>query len=47
MLRRAMFVFGLTVGGESVSFEDLRILEATAKDDWPATKAKLAAKSAE
>lgn len=37
--------FGLTVGGESVSFKNLRIWEATPKADWMATKAKLAAES--
>lgn len=36
---------GLTVAGESVSFKNLRIWEATAKSDWPATKAKLTAKA--
>ena len=36
---------GLTVGGESVSFKNLRIWEATAKSDWAATKAKLEAKA--
>ncbi|MDA1052862.1 MAG: hypothetical protein O3C40_20610 [Planctomycetota bacterium] len=38
---------GLTVGGESVSFKQLRIWEATPKSTWPATKAKLVAKSAQ
>lgn len=36
---------GLTVGGESVSFKNLRIWEATPKADWKSTKAKLVAKS--
>ena len=35
---------GLTVAGESVSFQNLRIWEATPKADWAATKAKLIAK---
>lgn len=38
---------GLTVGGESVSFKYLQIWEATPKADWPATKTKLTAKSAQ
>lgn len=37
--------FGLTVAGESVSFKNLRIWEATPKADWAATKAKLTAVS--
>jgi len=37
--------FGLTVAGESVSFKNLRIWEATPKADWAATKAKLTATS--
>jgi hypothetical protein len=36
--------FGLTVGGESVSFKDLRVWEATAKKDWEMTKANLRGK---
>ncbi len=32
--------FGLTVGGESASFKDLRVWEATVKTNWSATKAK-------
>ncbi len=36
---------GLTVGGESVSFKNLRIWEATPKADWKSTKAKLVTKS--
>src|SRR5262245_8374632 len=32
---------GLTVGGESVSFKDLKVWEATTSKDWEATKAKL------
>ena len=36
---------GLTVAGESVSFKNLRIWEATAKTDWATTKAKLEAKA--
>lgn len=32
---------GLTVGGRSVSFKNLRIWEATERADWAATKAKL------
>ena len=36
---------GLTVAGESVSFKNLRIWEATPKADWAATKAKLAEKA--
>ncbi len=35
---------GLTVAGESVSFKNLRVWEATPKADWPATKAKLGEK---
>ncbi|MCA9267372.1 MAG: hypothetical protein KDA41_02830, partial [Planctomycetales bacterium] len=31
---------GLTVGGQSVSFKNLRVWEATAKADWPTTRAK-------
>lgn len=34
--------FGLTVGGESASFKNLRVWDATVKTDWPATKAKFA-----
>jgi hypothetical protein len=34
---------GLTVGGESASFRNLRIWEASPKADWAATKAKLSA----
>ena len=37
---------GLTVSGESVSFKNLRIWEATPKTDWATTKAKLVAKVA-
>jgi hypothetical protein len=37
---------GLTVGGQSASFKNLRIWAATQKRDWPATKAKLEKKSA-
>lgn len=32
--------FGLTVGGESVSFKNLSLWEATPKADWSTTKAK-------
>ena len=32
---------GLTIAGETVSFKNLRVWEATPKKDWPATKAKL------
>lgn len=34
---------GLTVGGQSVSFKNLRIWDATEKPDWAANKAKLTA----
>jgi hypothetical protein len=33
--------FGLTVAGQSVSFKDLRVWEATASDAWPAAKTQL------
>jgi hypothetical protein len=36
---------GLTVGGESVSFKNLRIWEATPKADWATNKAILVSKS--
>ena len=36
---------GLTVAGESVSFKNLRVWEATPKADWAATKAKLGEKA--
>ncbi len=36
---------GLTVGGESVSFRNLRIWDATPKTDWAQIKARLVAKS--
>ena len=36
--------FGLTVAGESASFKDLRVWEATPKADWEATRAKLRGK---
>jgi hypothetical protein len=36
---------GLTVGGQSVSFKNLRVWEGTPKADWPATKKKLLAES--
>lgn len=36
---------GLTVGGQSVSFKNLRIWEATPKADWATTKARLLADS--
>jgi hypothetical protein len=32
---------GLTVGGQSASFKNLRIWEASPKADWPATKARI------
>lgn len=38
--------FGLTVAGKSTSFKDLSLWEATPKDDWSATKAKVIARSA-
>jgi hypothetical protein len=34
---------GFTVGGETVSFKNLTVWEATAASDWDATKAKLTA----
>lgn len=34
--------FGLTVGGESVSFKNLRVWEAQPSKEWEATRAKLA-----
>lgn len=33
--------FGLTVAGESVSFKDVKVWEATPNKDWETTKAKL------
>ena len=38
---------GLTVGGQSVKFKNLRVWEATPKSDWSKTKAKLNAESAQ
>lgn len=37
---------GLTVAGESASFRNFKVFEATVKKDWPATKAKLREKAA-
>lgn len=34
---------GLTVGGETVSFKNLRVWDAVVNKDWPATRAKLLA----
>ena len=38
--------FGLTVAGESASFKDLKVWEATPNKSWEATKAKLLAERA-
>jgi len=38
--------FGLTVAGESVSFKNLRVWEASPGKDWDANKAKLLASRA-
>ncbi|MCC9608729.1 hypothetical protein LOC68_08810 [Blastopirellula sp. JC732] len=37
--------FGLTVSGESVSFKDFGVWEATPKSDWASTKKKVVAES--